>query len=150
MNTEQVAQVVEVINSSTLAVETAMVILLSYQTEGERSVGATVESNGKGFSHRTEHRGTYFAKWVLGVTHRTPEHKVAKAITAYLASTPTERAQFGNSLSGRFVHQAREIALIHRAQLQDLLPSSRNDLEEELPQTLRWGNPDAVATLIFS
>lgn len=146
MNAKQIAQVVEILNGSTLAVKTAMVILLSYQTRGERAIGATVESNGKGFSHRTEHRGTYFAKWVLGLSNRSTDRQIEKAIEDFLAGDLVTRARFGNPLTGRFVEQARDIAIHHRAQLQDLLPPEE---EEQLPPTVRWFAPNAVAEYLF-
>lgn len=143
MTPKQIATVVEMINSSNAVVAKAMVILLSFQTRGERAIGATVESNGKGFSHRTEHRGTYFAKWVLNLAPHCSDRQMELAIDNYL------KGNFpGRALTGRFVSQAREIALLHRRQLESLLPKVA--FVDDAPPTVRLKNPEGMASMLFS
>lgn len=145
MTPKQIALVVDIINSSDRAVAKAMVVLLSFQTRGERAIGATVESNGKGFSHRTEHRGTYFAKWVLNLAPNCSDRQMELAIDNYLKGNLPGRA-----ITGRFLHQAREIANLHRRQLEALLPKAEPVVEDDAPPTVRLKNPEGLAAMLFS
>jgi hypothetical protein len=126
-----IAQIVSLINSNPAFVGRAMVLLLSYQTEGERATGSTIEQNGIGFSGATDVNGTYFAKWVLGLPQRTDTKHMGAAIRRFLASD-----QPGRALTGRFLERGREIAYTHRKQLFPLLPSDPYDAE---PLTVRYG-----------
>lgn len=127
MTPSQIATVVGILNSNHVAVGRAMVILLSFQTEGERAAGVTVEDNGVGFSAATDINGTYFAKWVLGLPQNTNARHMGAAIDRFLKSDLPGRA-----LTGKFLVRAREIARLHRRQLKALLPK-----EEEAPITRR-------------
>lgn len=120
MTPSQIATVVGILNTNHVAVGRAMVILLSYQTEGERAIGTTVESNGVGFSGATDVNGTYFAKWVLNLHSRVGTHQLSRAMREFLNDNKPGRA-----LTGKFLDRAREIAITHRRQLHDLLPKPR-------------------------
>ena len=106
--------IILLLNSNDGAVGRAMVVLLSRQTAGEASMGATVESNGRGFTAFNASTGTYIAKWVLGVSSNASEHEVAVAMMRFLASNGT-----GRPVTGRFLEKARKIAYTHRVQLLD-------------------------------
>ena len=129
MTQDQIALVLSMCNNSAATAGRAMVLLLSYQTPSERVNGATVESNGIGFSGATDVNGTYFAKWVLGLPQRTDAKHMGAAIQRFLASD-----QPGRLLTGNFLVRAREICYVHRKQLGALLPK-----EDEAPATRRYG-----------
>ena len=107
--------IILLLNSNDGAVGRAMVVLLSRQTAGEASMGATVESNGRGFTAFNASTGTYIAKWVLGVSSNASQREVEVAMMRFLASNGTGRA-----VTGRFLAKARKIALTHRGQLLDV------------------------------
>jgi hypothetical protein len=146
MTPSQIATVVSILNTNNVAVCRAMVILLSFQTEGERATSSTVESNGVGFSGATDKNGTYFAKWVLGLPQNTNSRHMGAAIDRFLKSNEPGRA-----LTGKFLVRAREIALCHRKQLASLLPTAPrgwSEVEtstEEAPVTRRYFQDERAA-----
>lgn len=73
-------------------VEHAILALFMQQTQIERERGETITKNGVGFRADCANRGSYIASWLLK----------------------------GNRLSGRWVEDARKIALRHAGQLTDL------------------------------
>jgi len=83
-----------------------MVSLYEQQTDDERegSTGSVNKNNRRGFATKTVARGTYFARWVLG----------------------------DRRLSGKFIDEAREIAMFHAAQLTRIA----NERMENPPPTL--------------
>jgi hypothetical protein len=107
MKTISAESIKNVLHENDGAVGRAMVVLLSLQTEGERATGATVETNGEGFSAFTDRNGTYYAKWVLGLHSSAPAHVVRAAI---LTGT-------GRPLTGHHLVKARKIALYHHKQI---------------------------------
>ena len=107
-----IESIVALLNSNDAAVGRAMVVLLSRQTAGETAMGATVESNGRGFTAFNASTGTYIAKWVLGVSSNASQREVEVAMVRFLASSGTGRA-----ITGRFLEKARKIAITHRGQL---------------------------------
>jgi hypothetical protein len=109
------------------AVQRAMVQLLARQTEGERNTGATVESNGEGFSggpYGTAAKGTYFALWVLGLHSTAEAHVVRAAILTFLAGKGTGRA-----LTGHHLVKARKIAIFHHKQIARIAQAKADALE---------------------
>lgn len=82
-------EITTMLNTSTHAVERAMVALWELQEEDERADGNTRHHNGRGFAHSTVGSGTYFANWVRS----------------------------GRRLTGRHLAKARRIALFHAGQL---------------------------------
>lgn len=139
MTPNQIATVLSILNRNDQAVGRAMVILLSYQTIGERAAGVTVEDNGVGFSAATDINGTYFAKWVLGLPSRSDVRHMSAAIDRFLKSN-----QPGRPLTGKFLARAREIATLHRRQLRALLPKDEQidprllNSYDDLPPTVRY------------
>lgn len=138
MNPAQTAMVLSILQSSDVAVARAMVILLSFQTEGERAIGTTVESNGVGFSGATDKNGTYFAKWVLGLPQNTSTQHMSATIKRFL-----DKDEPGRALTGKFLVRARKIACLHRKQLASLLP--KFDLS---PITRRYTTEEEIALFV--
>jgi hypothetical protein len=112
MKTISAESIKNVLHENDGAVGRAMVVLLSLQTEGERATGATVETNGEGFSAFTDRNGTYYAKWVLGLHSSAPAHVVRAAILTFLSGNGT-----GRPLTGHHLVKARKIALYHHKQI---------------------------------
>jgi hypothetical protein len=115
--TPTVESIVSILNSNPAAVGCAMVALLSRQTAGEQHAGVTVESNGRGFSAFTASSGTYFAKYVLGLSSYSSEYETSRAIVAFLAGNGGGRLLTNNGGKRNFLDKARKIAITHRAQL---------------------------------
>jgi hypothetical protein len=107
--------IVSLLMTNDAAVGRALVVLLSRQTAGEAAMGATVESNGRGFTAFNASTGTYIAKWVLGVSSNATQREVDVAMVRFLASNGTGRA-----ITGRFLEKARKIAITHRGQILDV------------------------------
>lgn len=83
------AAIVRSLNTNPLAVEKAMLILLSRQTDDEKRESEAKYRNNRGFGGNTVTKGTYFAKWVAS----------------------------GRHLTGHHLERARKIAIHHRKQL---------------------------------
>lgn len=82
-------QIALLLATSDKAVERAMVVSYSRQTQDEQSAQQTKHSNGQGFNAFDAMNGTYYAKWVLS----------------------------GRKLSGSHLAKARKMALRYSAQL---------------------------------
>ena len=86
------SEIEDMVRTNPLAVERAMVALLSRQTQDEQTQGSTRHNNRKGFAACNSKRGTYYAKWV----------------------------QSGRQLTGQHLEKAQKIALFHAGQLTDI------------------------------
>lgn len=91
------SEIENLVSTNDLAVERAMVALLSRQTEDEKVQGTVNHNNHKGFAASNSRKGTYFAKWV----------------------------QSGRHLTGAHLEKARKIALFHAGQLTDIANGRR-------------------------
>lgn len=114
--------------SNDQAVAKAMVVLLSRQTEGEQHAGMTVESNGKGFNAFDADKGTYYAKWVLGVRSNCSPSELRAAIAFYLTGDNHKK---GRALTGRFLSHARKMAVKYRRQLAEVAANKAKDATAE-------------------
>lgn len=66
------------------AVERAILAIHDRQTRDEKQASDTKHRNDVGFSVRTVHKGTYYARWILSGKHLTGEHAAkAKQIALY-------------------------------------------------------------------
>jgi hypothetical protein len=128
-NSLSIESIVSVLNENPAAVGRAMVVLLARQTAGEQHGGYTVESNGRGFSAFTASSGTYYAKYVLGLSSYSSEYETRAAIVAFLASNKTGRLLNNHGGKRNFLDKARKIALTHRAQLLEVAITKRAALE---------------------
>lgn len=112
------------------------------QTESERSAGHTSESNGVGFSMRTDKTGTYIGSWIFkGIPKAEREAELNK-----LASGQTSRCSL---ISGKFVEKARWVCDVHHKQLSAL--AARKATAHVAPErkvlALPAPAPKAVASL---
>jgi hypothetical protein len=116
---------VDYIHISDAAVGRAMVVLLSRQTAGEQHTGCTVESNGRGFTAFNANNGTYYAKYVMGLSYYAAAHEVDVAIVRFLSSNAPGRLLSNQGGKRNFLDKARKIALTHRMQLVEVALAKR-------------------------
>ena len=121
-----VDQIKNLLNTNNVAVNRAMVALYNEQTEDEKAVGNTRNTNGRGFSYRTAPKGTYYAKWVLS----------------------------GKSLTGYHLENARKIALFHAKQLTNLANAkleqkkiNNNVIEAEIVESVEHNDHYSLAMI---
>lgn len=112
------------------------------QTEGEKQAGHTSESNGVGFSMKTDKTGTYMGSWIFkGIPKAEREAELNK-----LAAGQPSRCQL---ISGRFVEKARWVCDVHHKQLSAI--AARKATAHVAPErkvlALPAPAPKAVATL---
>lgn len=111
MNKQQVSAILA---SNSYAVTKAIILLYSYQTVGERSTSSTVEDNGAGFSAAHAKDASYWARWVLGVGPRAPQHIIAAKVAHYLQGDNHRKYR---TLTGSYLERAREVATHYWRQL---------------------------------
>jgi hypothetical protein len=98
------------------AVGRAMVMLLAEQTIDERRTQDVKVRNDRGFAVSTKDKGSYCARWVLGVPRNISDENLSKAIGHFLA----RRGETGRPLTGKWIGVARDIALFHHRQLSEI------------------------------
>lgn len=83
-----IAGVVAALDSNPAAVERAIAVLYSRQTESEKSREATLEDNGLGVRHNHGRRIVYYGKWLARGRHLTGHHlEFARRIAKTYART---------------------------------------------------------------
>lgn len=92
----------QILQTNTAAVEKAMVRLFELQTADEQSSEETQHLNQRGFGAAYANKGSYYAKWVLGLI---PNHE-GKFVKRHL--------------TGQHLDNARRIALLHSKQLVEI------------------------------
>ena len=116
---------IDYINISDAAVGRAMVVLLSRQTRDEQHTGSTVERNGRGFSIFNDSNGTYYAKYVMGLSSYAKDEELDNAIVRFLSSNAPGRLLTNQGGKRNFLDKARKIALTHRMQLVEVALAKR-------------------------
>ena len=111
MNKQQVSALLA---SNPYAVTKAIVLLFSFQTNGERATSSTVEDNGVGFNAAHAKDASYWARWVLGVGPRTPHEVVVNKLAHYLQG---DNYRSYRHLTGSYLERARQVAAIYWRQL---------------------------------
>ena len=108
------SQVSAILARNPFAVTKAIVLLFSFQMEDERSTSTTKHLNGAGFSAAHAKDASYWARWVLGVGPRTPQHIVSQKVRHYLTG---DNYKSHRTLTGSYLDRAREVAAHYWRQL---------------------------------
>ena len=96
----------------------AICAVFANQTQDERAMGATRQSNGVGFSKFDASSGAYFARWALGLPRHAGDNQLQDALISYLCGEPLIPSR---PLTGAYLIKASKMAIKYRKQVIEAL-----------------------------